>query len=235
MSAAALKLPEPIAALEPSRISCRDTAAHALAVVRDGVITGEGPTTKGRVHFSRALDAVDAAWCARILTASAVDASAGQPGRSRSAVRDQRRRRRAQRRWTFRRSAGQGGRAPRGLRVRPAGAAAHRGTVAGNGDRKLGADPCGRRRYRSAGVDRQPDARQAALQPHPDGAGRHHRRRRDAAARRNCRTCSTSGCKFRRQKPACGRDGGGYFPAVFCLPVSASSPTVRPGNPAASK
>jgi hypothetical protein len=37
------------------------------------VITGEGPTTKGRVHFSRALDADDAAWCARILTASAVE------------------------------------------------------------------------------------------------------------------------------------------------------------------
>jgi hypothetical protein len=36
------------------------------------VITGEGPTTKGRVHFSRALDADDAAWCARILTATAV-------------------------------------------------------------------------------------------------------------------------------------------------------------------
>ena len=73
MSAAALKLPEPIAALEPSKISCRDTAVQALAVVRDGVITGEGPTTRGRVHFSRALDAFDAAWCERILTATAVD------------------------------------------------------------------------------------------------------------------------------------------------------------------
>ncbi|MGD5652426.1 hypothetical protein QUT03_22695, partial [Xanthomonas citri pv. citri] len=51
--------------LEPS---CRDTAAHALSVVRDGVITGEGPTTKGRVHFSRSLDADDTAWCTRILT-----------------------------------------------------------------------------------------------------------------------------------------------------------------------
>ncbi len=40
--------------------------------MRDGVITGEGPTTRGRVHFSRELDAFDAAWCARILTASAV-------------------------------------------------------------------------------------------------------------------------------------------------------------------
>jgi hypothetical protein len=73
MSASIAKLAEPIGELEPSDISCRDTAAQALAVVRDGVITGEGPTTKGRVHFSRALDALDAAWCARILTASAVD------------------------------------------------------------------------------------------------------------------------------------------------------------------
>jgi hypothetical protein len=61
---------ETVDALEPS---CRDTAAHALTIVRDGVITGEGPTTRGRVHFSRALDAADAAWCARILTAPAVD------------------------------------------------------------------------------------------------------------------------------------------------------------------
>ena len=53
--------------------SCRDTAAHALTIVRDGVITGEGPTTKGRIHFSRSLDADDAAWCARILTAPAVE------------------------------------------------------------------------------------------------------------------------------------------------------------------
>jgi len=61
---------EAIGVLEPS---CRATAAHALTIVRDGVITGEGPTTKGRVHFSRELDADDAAWCARILTATAVE------------------------------------------------------------------------------------------------------------------------------------------------------------------
>jgi len=63
-AAGAVGVPEP---------SCRDSAAYALTIVRDGVITGEGPTTKGRVHFSRALDADDAAWCARILTASAVE------------------------------------------------------------------------------------------------------------------------------------------------------------------
>ena len=73
MSAPAPKLAEPTAALEPSKISCRNTAALALTVVRDGVITGEGPTTRGRVHFSRELDAADAAWCARILTADAVE------------------------------------------------------------------------------------------------------------------------------------------------------------------
>jgi hypothetical protein len=73
MSAPLATVAEPILALEPSKISCRDTAALALTVVRDGVITGEGPTTKGRVHFSRELDADDAAWCARILTATAVE------------------------------------------------------------------------------------------------------------------------------------------------------------------
>ena len=73
MSAPIVTVAEPIAVLEPSKISCRNTAALALTVVRDGVITGEGPTTRGRVHFSRALDADDAAWCARILTATAVE------------------------------------------------------------------------------------------------------------------------------------------------------------------
>ena len=70
MSAPSTKANEVFAALQPS---CRTTAAHALTIVRDGVITGEGPTTKGRIHFSRTLDADDAAWCARILTANAVE------------------------------------------------------------------------------------------------------------------------------------------------------------------
>jgi hypothetical protein len=73
MSAPLAALAEPITALDPANISCDKTAARALAIVRDGVITGEGPTTRGRVHFSRALDADDAAWCARILTAANVD------------------------------------------------------------------------------------------------------------------------------------------------------------------
>ena len=70
MSAASTKSVEASTELQPS---CRKTAAHALTIVRDGVITGEGPTTRGRIHFSRALDADDAAWCARILTATAVE------------------------------------------------------------------------------------------------------------------------------------------------------------------
>src|ERR1700722_15865484 len=73
MSAPSVEFVEPVSVVEPSKISCRDAAAQALTVVRDGVITGEGPTTKGRVHFSRELDAADAAWCARILTATAVE------------------------------------------------------------------------------------------------------------------------------------------------------------------
>jgi hypothetical protein len=73
MSAPLVVPAEPTAALEPSTISCQNAAAIALTVVRDGVITGEGPTTRGRVHFSRELDADDAAWCARILTATAVE------------------------------------------------------------------------------------------------------------------------------------------------------------------
>jgi len=43
----------------------------ALAMVRDGVITGEGPTATGRIHFSRCIDATDTALIHRILTAAA--------------------------------------------------------------------------------------------------------------------------------------------------------------------
>jgi hypothetical protein len=59
--------------LEPSEITDRMGVVRALAIVRDGVITGEGPTARGRVHFSRVLDSTDASWCARLLTAAAVD------------------------------------------------------------------------------------------------------------------------------------------------------------------
>jgi hypothetical protein len=42
-------------------------SAAALAQVCRGIITGDGPTVAGRVHFSRSVDADDTALCARIL------------------------------------------------------------------------------------------------------------------------------------------------------------------------
>jgi hypothetical protein len=51
-----------------------ELSAAALRDVLRGVITGEGPTTAGRVHFSRALDPGDAWLCARILNAAGGEA-----------------------------------------------------------------------------------------------------------------------------------------------------------------
>jgi hypothetical protein len=42
-------------------------SAAALAQVCRGIITGEGPTASGRVHFSRTVDIQDVALCARLL------------------------------------------------------------------------------------------------------------------------------------------------------------------------
>jgi hypothetical protein len=72
MSPANAALADRIGALESVNIANREAAVRALTVVRDGVITGEGPTTRGRIHFSRSLDADDVNWCARILTAAGV-------------------------------------------------------------------------------------------------------------------------------------------------------------------
>jgi hypothetical protein len=56
-----------VAAIELSDIAVADLSVVALHDVLSGVITGEGPTTAGRVHFSRTLDPADAALCVRIL------------------------------------------------------------------------------------------------------------------------------------------------------------------------
>ena len=56
-----------IAGIEHAPTGAR--AVAALSQVRHGVITGEGPTTRGRVHFSRTIDAGDTALIARILLA----------------------------------------------------------------------------------------------------------------------------------------------------------------------
>jgi hypothetical protein len=45
-------------------------SAAALAQVCRGIITGEGPTACGRVHFSRTIDRQDTALCARLLVAA---------------------------------------------------------------------------------------------------------------------------------------------------------------------
>ena len=56
-----------VAAIEHSNTAVADLSVTALQDVLKGVITGEGPTTAGRMHFSRTLDGVDAVLCARIL------------------------------------------------------------------------------------------------------------------------------------------------------------------------
>lgn len=53
-----------------------DEAAAALATVLNGIITGEGPTTRGRIHFSRTLDCEDTILCERILLAAGQDGAA---------------------------------------------------------------------------------------------------------------------------------------------------------------
>jgi hypothetical protein len=60
-----------IEAIASSGIVAPEFAARALEELRDGVITGEGPTAQGRIHFSRSLDAIDADYCAQILNAPA--------------------------------------------------------------------------------------------------------------------------------------------------------------------
>jgi hypothetical protein len=63
-----------MAAIEHSKIEVADLSAAALRDVLNGVITGEGPTTAGRAHFSRTLDPGDAQLCARILMAAGGEA-----------------------------------------------------------------------------------------------------------------------------------------------------------------
>ena len=65
-----------LATIDQSQIVPNEAAVRALQFVRDGIITGEGPTTEGRVHFSRSIDETDAAWCERILIAAGGRASA---------------------------------------------------------------------------------------------------------------------------------------------------------------
>jgi hypothetical protein len=72
MSAVESVSADPVEAINIRAIADSEASARALALVRDGIITGEGPTTRGRVHFSRSLDADDADWCERVLLATAL-------------------------------------------------------------------------------------------------------------------------------------------------------------------
>jgi hypothetical protein len=56
-------------AIETAPAATPSLTLAALAEVRKGVITGEGPTTRGRVHYSRSIDRADTALVERILIA----------------------------------------------------------------------------------------------------------------------------------------------------------------------
>jgi len=64
---------EMIADMVGSESDICSQSASALAQVCRGIITGEGPTASGRVHFSRTIDIQDAALCARILVVAGRD------------------------------------------------------------------------------------------------------------------------------------------------------------------
>ena len=58
---------EMIAEIATRTADVTSRSAVALEQVCRGIMTGEGPTVAGRVHFSRSIDADDTALCARIL------------------------------------------------------------------------------------------------------------------------------------------------------------------------
>jgi hypothetical protein len=60
-----------MAAIETSPAAAPRLAA--LSALRKGIITGEGPTTRGRVHYSRSIDAADTALLERILLAGGAE------------------------------------------------------------------------------------------------------------------------------------------------------------------
>jgi hypothetical protein len=74
---AAAEFQDIVAAIDQAPHLASGLAALALEEVRRGIVTGEGVTTRGRVHFSRTIDATDAAMCEMILIAGG--GKAGQP------------------------------------------------------------------------------------------------------------------------------------------------------------
>lgn len=57
--------------LESARSAPEALSVFALQQIKQGVLTGEGPTTQGRVHYSRVVDAADVSLLRRILWAPA--------------------------------------------------------------------------------------------------------------------------------------------------------------------
>jgi hypothetical protein len=74
---AAAEFQDIVAAIDKAPHLASGLAVLALEEVRRGVVTGEGTTTRGRVHFSRTIDATDAAMCEMILIAGG--GNAGKP------------------------------------------------------------------------------------------------------------------------------------------------------------
>jgi hypothetical protein len=74
---AAAEFQDIVAAIDQAPHLATTLGALALDEVRRGVVTGEGATTRGRVHFSRTIDATDAAMCEMILIAAGGEA--GKP------------------------------------------------------------------------------------------------------------------------------------------------------------
>jgi hypothetical protein len=62
-----LSLDDIIARVAASGSRAPQLSVSALVQICRGIITGERPTTAGRVHFSRVIDAEDASLCERIL------------------------------------------------------------------------------------------------------------------------------------------------------------------------
>jgi hypothetical protein len=64
-----------VAILEAARAMPPALSAFALQQVKDGCLTGEGPTARGRCHYSRVVDAADVELLRRMLFASGGDGS----------------------------------------------------------------------------------------------------------------------------------------------------------------
>jgi len=73
---AEVEFPDILAAIAALKNPAPALATLALAEVWRALVTGEGPSVRGRGHFSRTIDAADAALCEHILVAAGGEAGA---------------------------------------------------------------------------------------------------------------------------------------------------------------